>query len=525
MSQSPEPHDQVEGEPGGSPTPSVPTMAGSRVGGRLSNEATVTSASGAPLVDDPILSAHLIGIGGAGMSGIARLLLARGVVVSGSDNRDSPVLAALRAGGAAVFIGHRADQVPAGSTVVISTAVRPDNPELVEARAQDLRVLHRSEALAALMTGRRPVAIAGTHGKTTTTGMTTVLLRECGLDPSFAIGGELTEGGQGAHDGAGDIFVAEADESDGSFLLYRPEVAVITNVEPDHLDHYGSQEAVEAAFIEFCQRVKPGGMVVVCGDDEGVRRVMESAADKLAVHAVRVCRYGLGEDNDVRLVDIDDTPDGVSFAIEARPDGTRIGPVTLRVPGVHNALNAVAAWCVARHFGVSGAPALTAVRSFGGTRRRFEDKGSHDGVRIVDDYAHHPTEVRAVLKAARSVTEGRVLAVFQPHLFSRTRIFAEDFGTALSLADEVIVLDVYAAREDPEPGVTGELVANAVRLPPAQVAYRPTASAAVDEVLRRAQKGDLVMTIGAGDVTVLGPVILDALRAGRSVGDSDQQPA
>ncbi|GAB6897936.1 UDP-N-acetylmuramate--L-alanine ligase [Kineosporia succinea] len=505
------------------PTPSVPTTAGARVGGRLSGEAAVTDAAGAPMVDEPILAAHLIGIGGAGMSGIARLLLARGVVVSGSDNRDSPVLAALRAGGAAVFIGHRADQVPAGSTVVISSAVRPDNPELVEARDRGLKVLHRSQALAALMTGRRPVAIAGTHGKTTTTGMTTVLLRECGLDPSFAIGGELTEGGQGAHDGAGDIFVAEADESDGSFLLYKPEVAVITNVEPDHLDHYGSQEAVEAAFAEFAQRVVPGGMVVVCGDDPGVRRVLAGVSEALASHAVRVCHYGLDADNDVRLVDVEDTPDGVRFAIEARPDGTRIGPVTLRVPGVHNALNAVAAWCVARHFGVSGAPALTAVRSFGGTRRRFEDKGTEGGVRVVDDYAHHPTEVRAVLKAARAVVgQGRVLAVFQPHLFSRTRIFAEDFGAALSLADEVVVLDVYAAREDPEPGVTGELVTKAVRLPEEQVAYRPTATAAVDEVVRRAQKGDLVLTLGAGDVTALGPAILEAIR---SAGDGEQQPA
>ncbi len=504
-------------------TLSVPTMAGSRVGGRLSGEATNTSAGGAPLNDEPILAAHLIGIGGAGMSGIARLLLARGAVVSGSDSRDSPVLAALRAGGAAAFIGHRADQVPVGATVVISSAVRPDNPELVEARERGLRVLHRSEALAALMAGRRPVAIAGTHGKTTTTGMVTVLLRECGLDPSFAIGGELTEGGQGAHDGAGDIFVAEADESDGSFLLYTPEVAVITNVEADHLDHYGTGEAVEEAFAEFCRKVVPGGMVVACGDDEGVRRVLHAAAPHLSAHAVRTVRYGLAEGNDVRLVDVEDTPEGVSFAIEARPDETRIGPVTLRVPGVHNALNAVAAWCVARHFGVSGAPALTAVRSFGGTRRRFEDKGAAAGVRVVDDYAHHPTEVRAVLKAARAVVgEGRVLAVFQPHLFSRTRIFAEDFGAALSLADEVVVLDVYAAREDPEPGVTGELVARAVRLPEDQVAYRASASDAVEEVVRRAQKGDLVMTIGAGDVTTLGPVILEALR---SADDTEHQPA
>jgi UDP-N-acetylmuramate--alanine ligase len=460
---------------------------------------------------------HLIGIGGVGMSGIARLLLARGVAVSGSDAKESAVLAGLRSDGARVSIGHRAEQVPAEGTLVVSSAVRADNPELVEARARGLRVLHRSEALAALMLGRRAVAVAGTHGKTTTTGMTTVLLRSCGLDPSFAIGGELTEGGLGAYEGSGEAFVAEADESDGSFLLYRPEIAIITNVEPDHLDHYGSGEAVEAAFEEFCRRVRPGGLIVACGDDPGVRSVIARVAPELAGNDVQVRLYGVGPDCDVRLVGLELTPDGVRFGLQEGADDVSspsVGPVTLRVPGAHNALNAAAAWTVARHFGVVGTDALTALSRFGGTRRRFEAKGEAAGVRVVDDYSHHPTEVEAALRSARSVVgTGRVIAVFQPHLFSRTRIFAADFGAALGLADRVAVLDVYAAREDPEPGVTGELITARVPRPASDVAFCPEPADAIAAVIGWARPGDLVLTIGAGDVTTLGPQILQALTA------------
>lgn len=468
---------------------------------------------------------HLIGIGGAGMSGIARLLLARGLTVSGSDTRESAVLAGLRSAGARISVGQRADQVPASGTVVVSTAVRADNPELVAARARGLKVLHRSEALAALMLGHRAVAIAGTHGKTTTTGMTTVLLRDCGLDPSFAIGGELTEGGLGAQEGRGEAFVAEADESDGSFLLYRPEVAVITNIEPDHLDHYGTPAAVEAAFEEFCGRVTDGGLIIACGDDEGVRRVLGRATPGLAARGVQVRFYGAGESNQVQLVDLELTPDGVRFGLRERAPGPgpstdmadpstglTVGPLTLRVPGRHNAFNATAAWMVGRYFGLDGAQALTALAGFGGTRRRFEAKGEAAGVRVVDDYAHHPTEVEAVLRSARSVVgAGKVIAIFQPHLFSRTRIFAAGFAAALGLADRVAVLEVYAAREDPEPGVSGELISAQVRLPAADVAFCPGPAAAIEAVRRWARPGDLVLTIGAGDVTALGPQLLRVL--------------
>jgi UDP-N-acetylmuramate--alanine ligase len=453
---------------------------------------------------------HFLGIGGAGMSGIARILLSRGMTVSGSDAKDSRGLSALRALGATVHVGHVAGQVAGADTVVVSSAVRETNPELAAARAAGLRILHRSQALAAVMAGRRSFAVAGTHGKTTTTGMITVALQHCGADPSFAIGGELTESGANAHDGTGDTFVAEADESDGSFLLYSPQVAVITNVEPDHLDHYGTAEAVEAAFDAFCDRVVPGGLVVACIDDPGARRVAERARQR----GVRVVGYGTAEDAEVRLSGAVDggggTATGREYLITAS-DRPAV-PLRLQVPGRHNALNATAAWAAVTGLGFPADLVAEGLGAFGGTRRRFESRGEAGGVRVVDDYAHHPTEVAAVLRAAREVVgSGRLVVAFQPHLFSRTRIFAADFGAALGLADEVVVMDVFAAREDPEPGVSGELVAAAVPLPADRVAFVPSWSAVAAEVAGRCRPGDLVLTVGAGDVTMLGPEILALL--------------
>lgn len=456
---------------------------------------------------------HFIGIGGAGMSGIARILLSRGLPVSGTDAKDSRGLSALRALGATVHVGHSADQVAGADTVVVSSAVRETNPELVAARSAGLRVLHRSQALAAVMAGRRSFAVAGTHGKTTTTGMITVALQHCGADPSFAIGGELTESGANAHDGTGDTFVAEADESDGSFLLYSPQVAVVTNVEPDHLDHYGTPEAVESAFDAFCDRVVPGGLIVACVDDPGARRMVERVRRRRAADGVRVLGYGTSEDVDVRLTPAGtDGAEGVGREYLLTVPGEAPLRLRLRVPGRHNALNATAAWAAATGLGFPPELVAEGLGAFGGTRRRFELRGRAGGVRVVDDYAHHPTEVAAVLGAARGVAgEGRVLAVFQPHLFSRTRIFARDFGAALGRADEVVVMDVYAAREDPEPGVTGELIAAVVPLPPDRVAFVPSWSAVADEVVSRCRPGDLVLTVGAGDVTMIGPEILARL--------------
>jgi UDP-N-acetylmuramate--alanine ligase len=451
---------------------------------------------------------HLVGTGGVGMAGIARILLARGVPVSGSDAADSPALRSLAALGATVHVGHDAAHVADADTLVVTSAARDTNPELVEARRRNLLVLHRAQALAALLAGRRAVAVAGTHGKTTTTSMLTVALRHAGLDPSFAIGGELTEGGDSAAEGTGDVFVAEADESDGTFLLYSPTVAVVTNVEPDHLDHYGTADAVTAAFDAFAERVVPGGVLVTCADDPGAARLAAAVRARRGPGAVRT--YGVGEDADVRVAGLDASGPGARFALQA--DGLPTVAVTLRVPGAHNALDAAAAYAAGTWLGADPHLLGEGLAGYGGARRRFETKGVAAGVRVLDDYAHHPSEVSAVLGAVRGVSgEGRVLAVFQPHLYSRTRIFADDFGRALGLADDVVVLDVYGAREDPEPGVTGELVSRAVPLPADRVAFEPDRAAAVRRLAGRAAPGDVVLTLGAGDVTRLGPQLLELL--------------
>jgi UDP-N-acetylmuramate--alanine ligase len=456
---------------------------------------------------------HFVGIGGAGMSGIARIMLARGVAVSGSDAKDSRELAALRALGADVSVGHDASHLGSARTVVVSAAIRPTNVEVVEAQGRDLRVLHRAEALAALMVGHRSVAVAGTHGKTTTTSMLTVALQHCGVDPSFAIGGHLSDSGANAHHGSGDVFVAEADESDGSFLHYRPDVAVVTNVDPDHLDHYGDAASYRAAFVDFAGCLAPGGHLVTCADDRGA---LGLAADVRAGGG-DVRTYGESPDADLRIVDLVLKGTGARFDAVLR--GRRLGPVQLAVPGRHNALDAAAALLAGIGLGLPDERLRDGLGGFVGTRRRLEAKGTAAGVRVIDSYAHHPTELVADLTAARGIVgQGRLVVAFQPHLYSRTRVFADAFGAALGLADEVVVMEVYAAREDPEPGVTGALVAAAVPLPPDQVLFEPSWSAVAPELVARARSGDVVMTLGAGDVTMLGPEVL-ALLTERQSGE------
>jgi UDP-N-acetylmuramate--alanine ligase len=449
---------------------------------------------------------HLIGIGGAGMSGIARILLARGVEVSGSDAKDSRAVLALRALGARVEVGHAAEHLPDGpATVVVSTAIRATNPELAAARERGLSVVHRAEALAALTAGRRVAAVAGTHGKTSTTSMLTVALQHCGLDPSFAIGGDLASSGAGAHHGGGDVFVVEADESDGSFTAFAPDVAVVTNVEPDHLDHHGSEQAYRAVFTAFVDRIRPGGTLVACADDPGV--------DPLVAHArargLTVRHYGRrgGAAGGAELLDF--TPVGSGARLRARVCGEEL-TIRLAVPGEHMALNALGAALAAVELGAHPGCLAEGLAAFDGVRRRFEYRGRADGVAVYDDYAHHPTEVAATLRASREVAGPghRVVVAFQPHLYSRTRAFATEFGAALGLADEVVVLDVYGAREDPEPGVTGALVAGAVTLPPDRVHYVPRWAEVPAVLAALARPGDLVLTMGAGDVTVLGPEVL-----------------
>jgi UDP-N-acetylmuramate--alanine ligase len=457
---------------------------------------------------------HFTGIGGAGMSGVARILLARGVPVSGTDSADSALLAELAALGARVAVGHDAGHLGDANTLVVSSAIRPGNPELTAARQRGLRVLHRSAALAAAMSGRRGAVIAGTHGKTTTTSMLTTILRRAGADPSYVIGGILAETGLGAEDGRGEIFVAEADESDGSFLNLAPRaaVAVVTCVEADHLDNYASLAGIEAAFAAFAARMPPGGTLVICADDPGCGRLAAAASGL----DLRLRRYGCAPDADYRVSGIAVT--GMTTALTVTPGagaalppaGTAL-PVTIGVPGRHNALNAAAALAAAAELGTSAGAAVAGLAAYRGAQRRMEPKGEADGVRVLDSYAHHPTELAADLAAAREVAAGgRVIAVFQPHLFSRTRLFAGEFGTALGLADEAVVLDVYPAREDPEPGVTGELVARAV---PGGALYLPDAAAVPAAAAGLAKPGDLVLTMGAGDVTRLGPLIVDVLRA------------
>jgi UDP-N-acetylmuramate--alanine ligase len=453
----------------------------------------------------PYRKAHLVGVGGAGMSGIARILLARGCVVSGSDAKDSLALRALAALGATTYVGHDASHVPADAeAVVVSSAIRPDNAEVVAAQTLRIPVVPRAAALAALMAdAARPVAIAGTHGKTTTTSMLTVALQSCGADPSFAIGGDLNEAGSNAHHGTGDVFVAEADESDGSFLLYEPWAAVITNVEPDHLDHYGDAESYNQAFADFAARVRPDGVLVVCADDEGACRAAESAR-------ARVVTYGTSPGADLRVDSLVLSGSRASFELVER--GRRLGVCWLSVPGRHNVLDAAAAMAVGLALGQPMGALRTGLQSFGGARRRFELRGEAGGVRVFDDYAHHPTELRAVLTAARAVAgAGRLVVAFQPHLYSRTQTFATAFGEALGLADDVVVMEVYAAREDPVAGVSGRLVANAVPLPPEHVVFEPSFGAVARHLADRARPGDVVITFGAGDVTQLAPEVLAAL--------------
>jgi len=461
----------------------------------------------------------MVGIGGAGMSGIARILLDRGGLVSGSDAKESRGIHALRARGALIRIGHDAsslDLLPGGATAVITThaAIPKTNPELVEARRRGIPVVLRPEVLAKLMDGRTTLMVTGTHGKTTTTSMLIVVLQHCGLDPSFAVGGELGEAGTNAHHGSGNCFVAEADESDGSLLQYTPNIAVVTNIETDHLDFYGSAGAYVEVFDSFVERVAPGGALVVCTDDPGAAALAQRTAEL----GVRVLRYGSGSqgesDQDLAgtLLSWEQQDTGavahIQLAGEPHPRVMR-----LSVPGRHMALNALGALLAAIEIGASADDVLDGLAGFEGVRRRFELVGTAGSVRVFDDYAHHPTEISATLAAVRTVLEqsgdGRSLVVFQPHLYSRTKAFAAEFGRALDAADEVFVLDVYGAREQPLAGISGASVAKHVSVP---VRYLPDFSAVAQQVAAAAGPGDVIVTMGAGDVTLLGPEIVTALR-------------
>jgi len=450
---------------------------------------------------------HLVGIGGAGMSGIARIMHAMGLRVSGSDAKESAALLNLRSRGVRCEIGHDASHLGSADTVVVSSAIRPSNPEVVEAANRGLRIIPRALALASVMLDRRAVAVAGTHGKTSTTSMLVVAAQACGADPSYAIGGELNESGSNAHLGTGDLFVAEADESDGSFLLFAPYAGIVTNVEADHLDNYGDLPAVLRAFDSFVDTIDDHGFVVVCRDDERA----SALADRARRRGLAAWTYGQHPDADLRLSDIDVT--GTRTRYRAHIDGTDHS-VELGAPGVHMALNSAAALLTGVRLGLPATKLVAGLAAYAGVHRRMEYIGTARGIRVFDDYAHHPTEIAAQLRAARAVAgDGRLIACFQPHLFSRTKAFAAEFGASLGLADDVVVMDVFAAREDPVPGVTGALVAAAVPPGRGAVQFEPSWVKTADVVARLARPGDLIMTLGAGNVTMLGQEILAAIES------------
>ncbi|MGW3404567.1 UDP-N-acetylmuramate--L-alanine ligase [Streptomyces zhihengii] len=461
----------------------------------------------APAVPSAMERPHFIGIGGAGMSGIAKILAQRGAKVAGSDAKESATAESLRALGATVHIGHAAAHLADdASCVVVSSAIRADNPELVRAAELSVPVVHRSDALASLMTGLRSIAVAGTHGKTTTTSMLAVALTHLGLDPSYAIGGDLEGPGTNARHGEGDIFVAEADESDRSFHKYDPDVAIVLNTELDHHANYASMDEIFASFETFVGKIVPGGTLVVCADQQGA---VELTRRVRGLPSLRVVTYGEHGDADVRVHKI--TPRGLTSEVTVLLDG-RFLTFTVSVPGRHYALNAVAALAAGVALGIPAHNLASAIGSYTGVKRRLQLKGEAAGVQVIDSYAHHPTEMTADLEAMRSAADGsRLLVVFQPHLFSRTQELGKEMGQALALADESVVLDIYPAREDPIPGVTSELIIDAANAAGARVRAVHDKETVPEVVAGMAKPGDLVLTMGAGDVTDLGPAVLARL--------------
>ena len=443
---------------------------------------------------------HFIGIGGAGMSGLARIALTHGAQVSGSDEKDSSVLAALSALGATVFSAHNAEHVQGADLIIYSNAISPSNSERVAAEKLNIPIYTRAQALALLMSESISIAVAGTHGKTTTSSMLTVALQACGVDPSFAIGGTISASGSNAHRGTGQYFVAEADESDGSFIEYKPFGAIVTNVEHDHVDYFATPADVTAAFEDFARTISPDGFLVYCADDAGSLALGQLKGSYLSIS------YGENADSDLHIDQVELRAKG--SRARALWKGKSIGHLELNVPGRHNIDNAAAALAVGLHLGLPTAGLLAGLASFAGTGRRFELKGTVHGIRVIDDYGHHPTEIRVTLDAARRYAgDGRLLVIFQPHRYSRTQAFMSEFASALSVADDVTLLEVYAASEKPIPGVSSEAISQSMT----NGKYVPNFVDATDSIIDMAKPGDVIMTLGAGDVSSLGPIIVDGL--------------
>jgi UDP-N-acetylmuramate--alanine ligase len=450
-------------------------------------------------VPDQLGKVHFIGIGGSGMSGIARILIGMGHVVTGSDLRDSSNVAALRELGAKIYIGHDQSYLGNPDTVVVTSALWPTNPEYLLAKERGIPVIHRSQALAKLASSKRLIAVAGAHGKTTSTGMVITALMSMGQDPSFVNGGVINSVGQSSSSGAGELFVIEADESDGSFLLYDTAISLITNVDPDHLDHYGSIEAFHKVFADFANRSRE--LVVISSDDHGAKEVAKLITKPMIT-------FGEAKDATVRVQNIREDA-RVSFELVYKEEKSS---AKLILAGRHNALNAAGAVATLVSLGFDFQASVLEVAKFEGTERRFELHGQERGVSVYDDFAHHPTEVQAALNGARAVVgSGKLITVFQPHLYSRTRLFAKEFAQVLAESDEVVLLDIYAAREDPEPGVTGELILNNFS-DQSKIHYAPNWEEASAKAASLADSGDFIVTMGCGDVYRMVPQLLQALK-------------
>ena len=450
-------------------------------------------------VPDQLGKVHFIGIGGSGMSGIARILIGMGHVVTGSDLRDSSNVAALRELGAKIYIGHDQSHLGNPDTVVVTSALWPTNPEYLLAKERGIPVIHRSQALAKLASSKRLIAVAGAHGKTTSTGMVITALMSMGQDPSFVNGGVINSVGQSSSSGTGELFVIEADESDGSFLLYDTAISLITNVDPDHLDHYGSIEAFHKVFADFANKSKE--LVVISSDDQGAKEVAKLITKPMIT-------FGEAKDATVRVQNIKEDA-RVSFELVYKEEKSS---AKLILAGRHNALNAAGAVATLVSLGFDFQASVLEVAKFEGTERRFELHGQERGVSVYDDFAHHPTEVQAALNGARAVVgSGKLITVFQPHLYSRTRLFAKEFAQVLAESDEVVLLDIYAAREDPEPGVTGELILNNFS-DQSKIHYAPNWEEASAKAASLADSGDFIVTMGCGDVYRMVPQLLQALK-------------
>lgn len=454
---------------------------------------------------DTITHVHFIGIGGAGMSALARVLLRRGATVTGSDLKDSRVARTLRQEGATVYIGHDAEHVKNPDVVVVSTAIPDSNPEVIVARTRHIEVWPRAQMLAFLAGTHRTIAVAGTHGKTSTSSMMAKMFTAMGEDPSYCIGGIVTGENTNAASGSGDFYIVEADESDGSFVFLKPHIALITNLEADHLDHFDSFQSIQNVFVDFMERTEEDGIILVLGDDPELIKLAHTV-DR------RVVTYGKESSCDYtyRIVG----KEGIGTEFEFIYNGEVLCTSSVAIPGEHMVANATGVLATAHLSGQDILKAADALRTYKGVRRRFDMIGQIDGITVVDDYGHHPTEVAATLKAAADLGFKRVVVAFQPHRYSRTQLFSKEFGKAFGDADRVILLDVYPAGETPIPGVSGRTVLEAVleRNPRAQMAFMPHFTEVVDYICNTVREGDIVLTMGAGDVTALAPQLIEALR-------------